>query len=50
MRDFYLWIIILTLVLAFALYNFFFPNALEFFANQGESANDREKEEDTADE
>ena len=31
LRDYYLWIGILTVVLAFALYVYFRPNALEFF-------------------
>ena len=31
LRDYYLWIGILTLVLVFALYVYFKPNALEFF-------------------
>ena len=33
MRDYYLWIGILTLVLAFALYVYFFPKSIDFFAN-----------------
>jgi hypothetical protein len=31
LRDYYLWIGILTVILAFALYVYFRPNAMEFF-------------------
>jgi len=33
MRDYFLWIGILSLVLAFALYIYFFPTSVDFFAN-----------------
>ena len=33
MRDYYLWIGIFTLVLAFALYVYFFPKSIDFFTN-----------------
>lgn len=32
-RDYYLWIGILVLILAFALYIYFFPKSIDFFAN-----------------
>ena len=33
MRNYFLWIAILSLILAFALYLYFFPKAIDFFAN-----------------
>ena len=33
MRDYFLWIGILSLILAFALYVYFFPKSIDFFAN-----------------
>ena len=33
MRDYYLWIAILTIVLVFALYVYFFPQSIDFFEN-----------------
>ena len=35
MRDFYLWIGIFVLVLAFALYVYFAPQSIDFFTNPG---------------
>jgi hypothetical protein len=32
-RDYYLWIAILTIVLVFALYVYFFPQSIDFFEN-----------------
>ena len=33
MRDYFLWIGIFTLILAFALYVYFFPKSIDFFTN-----------------
>ena len=33
MRDYLLWVGILVLVLSFALYVYFFPKSIDFFAN-----------------
>jgi len=33
MRDYYLWVAILTIVLVFALYVYFFPQSIDFFDN-----------------
>jgi hypothetical protein len=43
LRDYYLWIGILTLVLAFALYVYFKPNALEFFTGSQQQAKGGDK-------
>lgn len=33
LRDYSLWIIILSVVLAFTIYLYLFPNAIDFFSN-----------------
>lgn len=52
LRDYVLWIGILTVVLAFALYVYFRPNALEFFTGSAKkeaaAAPVKEKEEAVA--
>ena len=40
MRDYYLWMSILMIILAFALYLYFFPNAIDFFDNPKSSWGD----------
>jgi len=40
MRDYFLWIGILVLILAFALYVYFFPKSIDFFANPEPSVQD----------
>jgi len=40
MRDYFLWIGVLTLVLVFALYVYFFPKSIDFFANPEPSVQD----------
>ena len=39
MRDYYLWIGVLTLILAFALYVYFFPTSIDFFENPKKQVN-----------
>ncbi len=39
MRDYYLWIGVLTLILAFALYVYFFPTSVDFFENPKKQVN-----------
>jgi len=43
MRDYYLWIGVLSIVLAFALYVYFFPTSIDFFANPENNDSVREK-------
>ena len=44
MRDYYLWIGVLSLVLAFALYVYFFPTSVDFFTGTQAPAKPKSKE------
>ena len=43
-RDYYLWVAILGLMLAFAIYVYLFPNSIDFFV--GSATEDRGKDND----
>ena len=43
MRDYYLWIGLLVLVLAFALYVYFAPQSIDFFTNPDPSSDAKKK-------
>jgi len=48
-RDYYLWIAIFALVLAFGLYVYLVPRAIEFFENPAEKKDERVRSEPPAD-